>query len=56
MADSVDVLESQRNKADLEETIQTWLDANSGADFVEAEIVLRGRNKILVAIFYNAAA
>lgn len=54
MADSVDVLESARNKGDLESTIQSWLDANSTATFEEAEIVLRGRNKILVAVFYTA--
>lgn len=53
MTDSVAVIESSRNKGDLQSVIQAWLDQNAVTSVDDVEIVLRGRNKILVSILYT---
>jgi len=55
MPDSVDVVEAERNKGDIESVIQAWLDDNGGVTSVDdVELILRGRNKVLVAIVYTS--
>jgi len=54
MPDQVDVVESARNKADIESVVQGWLDSNTVTSVDDVELLRRGSNKVLIAIFYTA--
>lgn len=56
MTDGVDVVETQRNKADLNSVLSAWVTDNPNKDIDEMSALLRGRNKTLIAIAYTETA
>lgn len=57
MAESVTVLDAQRNGGDIEATIQQWLDgAGSDQTIDHFDVERRGRAKMLVVILHSTTA
>lgn len=55
MSDSVDVVESKRNRGDVESTIQGWLDDNSGITSLDdVKKVYEMNDRVGIVLLYTA--
>ena len=55
MADAVDVVETKRNVADIEDELNQWIADNGDATIEHVDVERRGRNRLLHYIWYTAA-
>lgn len=54
MSDSVEVIESKRNRDAVESTIQDWLDDNSPESLDQVKTVYEMNDRVGIAMIYTA--
>lgn len=54
MTDSVEVIESKRDRDAVQTAIQTWLDNNSPTSIDHVKVVYELSNRVGIAVLYTA--